>query len=212
MDQVRDWATPAEDFGQDGELKRAVVEKQLWTWNGYMGILHLVQAIIVLAASRSVGNLKNFQIQLITSIPTWQRGFPEPALQIRGNLPFVAVTSGFAFLSAFAHFAVLLGWKKYLHDLRENQINRFRWYEYALSSSLMIALIAMLFGMWDIISLVLLASVNACMCLFGMDHELLNGKRVAEHVQWEPFIYGVSFGGGGGGGWRGSLQHPPSQL
>ena len=53
--------------------------------------------------------------------------------------------------------------------------------------SLMIALIAMLFGMWDIISLILLASVNACMCLFGMDHELLNGKRAAEHVDWSPF-------------------------
>jgi hypothetical protein len=151
-----------------------------------MGCLHLVQAIIVLAASQTVGNLKKFQIQLITSIPSWSRGFPEAALQVRGNLPFVAVTSGFAFLSAAAHFAVLLGWKKYISDLREN-INVFRWYEYALSSSLMIALIAMLFGMWDVISLVLLASVNACMCLFGMDHELLNGKRAAEHVDWRPF-------------------------
>jgi len=127
-----------------------------------MGCLHLVQAIIVLAASQTVGNLKKFKIQLITAIPSWSRGFPEAALQVRGNLPFVAVTSGFAFLSAAAHFAVLLGFQRYLHDLRENQINKFRWYEYALSSSLMIALIAMLFGMWDVISLVLLASVNAC--------------------------------------------------
>ena len=193
--QVRDWAPGVDgEFGEDSEAKRTVVEKQLWTWNLSMGILHLVQAIIVLAASQTVGNLKAFKIQLITAIPTWARGFPEPALQLRGTLPFVAVTSGFAFLSAAAHFAVLLGFKRYLKDLKEAQINRFRWYEYALSSSLMIALIAMLFGMWDCISLVLLASVNACMCLFGMDHELLNGKRAAEHVQWEPFWYGCFAG------------------
>jgi hypothetical protein len=185
---------PDGEYGEEGEAKRAVVEKQLWTWNVAMGVLHLVQAIIVLAASQSVGNLKAFKIPLITAMPKWEQGFPMPAFQLRGELPFVAVTSGFAFLSAAAHFAVLIGFKRYLKDLKEEQINRFRWYEYALSSSLMIALIAMLFGMWDCISLVLLASVNACMCLFGMDHELLNGKRAAEHVQWEPFWYGCFAG------------------
>ena len=32
MAQVRDWAA-ANEYGDDGEAKRAVVEKQLWTWN-----------------------------------------------------------------------------------------------------------------------------------------------------------------------------------
>ena len=32
------------------------------------------------------------------------------------------------------------------------------------------------------------------MCLFGMDHELLNGNRAAEHVQWEPFWFGCFAG------------------
>jgi hypothetical protein len=223
MATVPDWSN---EYGVEGESRRAATEVQLWWWNAGCGLLHLFQAIAVLAASQTVTNLKAFKIPLLTVIPTWVRGFPEPALQVRGALPFVAVTSAFAFLSAFAHGVVLLGWKQYVHDLKVNQINRFRWYEYALSSSLMIALIAMLFGMWDvsggavggatapferssvspppppthtpfthqIISLVLLASVNAAMCLFGMDHELLNGNRAAEHVQWEPFWFGCFAG------------------
>lgn len=105
------------------------------------------QAIIVLALGLSVGNLKAFKIPLVTSIPVWVAGAdgvrrPEvPYLvQTRGSVPFVAVCSGFAFLSAAAHFTVLAFFKVYLRDLKERKINKFRWVEYALSSSLMIGL------------------------------------------------------------------------
>jgi hypothetical protein len=89
---------------------------------------------------------------------------------------------------------MLLNFKKYLTDLKDKQINRFRWIEYSLSSSIMIALIAMLFGMWDCISLVLLMTVNACMCLFGYEHENLNGGRRAQDVDWAPFMFGCFAG------------------
>ena len=48
---------------------------------------------------------------------------------------------------------VLLYWDKYTSDLARG-LNRFRWWEYALSSSLIMALIAMLFGVYDVISLI----------------------------------------------------------
>jgi hypothetical protein len=58
----------------------------------------------------------------------------------------------------------------------------------------MIGLIATLFGVWDIFVLVALMSVNACMCLFGLDHEILNGNRPAESVDWQPFWFGCFAG------------------
>ena len=125
--------------------KRAKVERSLWTWNAAMGALHLIQAIIVLAGSQTSANAKNYKVGLITSIPNWSGSFPVAALQTRFQFPFAGVTSGFAFLSAAAHATVLLCFPKYLADLRVG-INVFRWYEYALSSSLMIVLIAILFG------------------------------------------------------------------
>lgn len=112
----------------DGEAKREVIEKSLWRWNVAMGILHLVQAIIVLAGSQTAANAKNFRVQMITAIPTWTRGFPAASIQSRGSIPFAGVTSGFAFLSSAAHFLVLACFPRYLSDLRKG-MNIFRWYE-----------------------------------------------------------------------------------
>ena len=42
-------------------------------------------------------------------------------------------------MSAFAHMIVLLNKERYITDLRKG-INYFRWYEYAVSSSLMIGI------------------------------------------------------------------------
>lgn len=181
------------DVPADPEGKRAAVEASLWKWNVWMGILHLIQGILVLAISLSQKNAKNFTISMYTSMPVWTMGFPTIALQFRGTFPFVGVTSGFAFMSAAAHFIVLFYFKKYLADLRL-QINVFRWYEYAVSSSLMIILIAMLFGVWDPILLTVMASVNACMNLFGLLHERMNAGRAPSDINWEPFAFGCFAG------------------
>jgi hypothetical protein len=126
-------------------------------------------------------------------------------------MPFVAVTSGFAFLSAFAHLVVLARFQVYKDDLRRGR-NVFRWFEYAASSSLMIGesrerrvaaaqpaaslaadlsrslvragLIAQLFGVYDVLLLVAIMSVNACMNLFGLLHEVLNEGRDPQRVDW----------------------------
>ena len=128
------------------------------------------------------------------------------------------MTSSFAFLSMLAHATVLLCYAQYVADLRRG-LNRFRWFEYALSSSVMIALIAMLFGIYDVLSLVsaggaevahartrrtpcgnsdgmpsclllrpqvLIMSVNATMCLFGLLHETTNQKT--DTVDWSESL------------------------
>lgn len=95
----------------------------------------------------------------------------------------------FAFMSAAAHFIVLLKWDTYTRDLARG-LNRFRWWEYALSSSLMIMLISMLFGVYDIYSLIFIGSINGAMNLFGDLMELRNAGKKPEDVDWTPFIYG----------------------
>lgn len=179
-----------------------------------MAILHGVQAVAALAAALSVNRLKNFKIPLTTNIPSWETGFPVPAIQVRGLEPFVAVTSGFAFMSSAAHITVLVFFSTYLADLRRG-VNRFRWYEYAASSSvrnaletlswtprehsffpsqLMIGLISQLFGVYDVLALVLIMSVNACMNFFGLLHETMNGGRDVSAVDWTSFVYGCFAG------------------
>merc|ERR1711937_988843 len=96
-------------------------------------------------------------------------------------------------MSAVAHAFVLMRWDRYIADLR-NEVNHARWYEYAASSSVMICAIAMLFGCYDMGSLMLMFSINACMNFFGLLMEKMNGPH-REVVDWSPFIFGCVAGG-----------------
>lgn len=113
----------------------------------------------------------------------------EPASKELFQLPFGVLVASFLIISVIAH--ALIVWKKdkYVHDLKKG-INRFRWFEYAISSSIMIVLIATLFGIYDIASLILIFIVNAAMNLFGLDMELLNSGEDKKKINWGPFIWG----------------------
>ena len=150
--QVTSWAATSP--------QREKVEASLWYWNASMATLHGVQAVAVLAASQVVAKLSAFKIPMMTSYTDWTFGYPMPALQKRADMPFVAVTSAFAFMSAAAHLIVLARFEHYKAGLRRGR-NLYRWYEYAASSSLMIGLIAQLFGVYDVNALVAIMSVNA---------------------------------------------------
>ena len=71
-------------------------------------------------------------------------------------------------------------------------MNPVRFYEYALSSSLMIVLIGMLVGMWDLGSMILAFGLNAMMNLFGVLMELHN--QTTKKTDWTSFIYGCIAG------------------
>lgn len=57
-------------------------------------------------------------------------------------------------------------------------VNPYRWYEYAVSASVMIVVIAMLAGVWDLGTLVALVSLVAVMNLMGPVVEVPNQTTV----------------------------------
>ena len=188
----------AAEWGQDSAVKAVAAEVALkkeltvlWRWNLACAILHGVQAVAALAAALAVTKIKNFRLPITSQFLVWSGTpvVPRQSDAVLGLLPFAAVTSGFAFLSAAAHVLVLLCWSRYVADLARG-LNRFRWFEYALSSSLMIVLIAMLFGVWDLNVLIGIGAINCAMCLFGDLHEVLNAGKEPKDVNWTPFIYG----------------------
>ena len=207
LQKVTPESTPRKMINTDDDIditvnedKRLAMEASLWYWNLSCCILHFIQAIICLAGGLREGSRQaEFKLPLTTLFLKWEETYPGSdvrypmqVLEQRALLPFTAVTSAFSWLSAVAHLIVLIHFKKYISDLRKG-INQFRWYEYALSSSLMIGLIAMLFGMYDIISLVLLMSINACMNLFGYSMEN-NSDWGTRKVDWISFFYGCFAG------------------
>jgi len=91
-----------------------------------------------------------------------------------------------------AHFYLAtIGYSRYVENLKKG-MNPVRFYEYALSSSLMIVLIGMLIGIWDLGAIILIFTLNATMNLFGIMMELHN--QHTKKTDWTAFIYGCVAG------------------
>ena len=164
-------------------------------WNLRAGIVHLVQAVLMLLASQLVPRIRDFRLELTTAFQDYddvQRKLVTNVKDI-GSVPIGPLVSVFLFMSAVAHLLVVspMYFETYCDDIRRG-INRARWYEYALSSGLMIVLIAMLFGCRDLASLLLILAVNACMNLFGLMMEVVN--QYTTSTDWTPFWFGCFAG------------------
>jgi hypothetical protein len=164
-------------------------------WNLRAGIVHLVQAVLMLLASQLVPRIRDFRLELTTAFQDYDETQRKLVTNVKdiGSVPIGPLVSVFLFMSAVAHLLVVspMYFETYCDDIRRG-INRARWYEYALSSGLMIVLIAMLFGCRDLASLLLILAVNACMNLFGLLMEVVN--QYTTSINWLPFWFGCFAG------------------
>ncbi|WP_294098565.1 heliorhodopsin HeR [Proteiniclasticum sp.] len=164
-------------------------------FNLIMGVLHFVQGVAMLfLATTVIQQIAEFSPVITQNFLAFNTETMSLELQSKElfQLPFGILVASFLLISAAAHFLISLPKKlneKYGTDL-ELGINQFRWFEYSLSSSIMIVLISTLFGIYDIASLVLIFIVNASMNLFGLVMEQLNAGRKKDKVIWGPFIWG----------------------
>ncbi|MBN1180090.1 MAG: heliorhodopsin HeR [Anaerolineae bacterium] len=157
-------------------------------FNAIMGFLHLVQGVLMIVLSNDTTypvytNYLRFDMETFSLTPN-----PTLAYELLFG-PAVAV---FLLLSAVAHFSLAtFGYRWYVENLKKG-MNPARFYEYALSSSLMIVLIGMLVGLWDLGSMILIFGLNAMMNLFGIMMELHN--QTTKKINWIAFIYGCIAG------------------
>lgn len=176
---------------------------KLIKFNKTMGLVHLIQGVLMMLFAFLVyPTLNDSQTSFtIPVIGNYLEFIPGSGLVLTNTdtlfeMPFLPMTASFLLLSAIFHFLIAFPFKKkYRAGLRVG-INQFRWYEYALSSSLMIVLISALFGVRDVAVFALIALSNAAMNLFGLDMELLNQgeTKVGKKVNWLPFIFGSIIG------------------
>ena len=164
--------------------------KKLVSFNKTMGIFHLIQAVIMLVlATTVIQQITEFSPTIIQSYLTYdvQAEALVTSTKTFFELPFGILVSMFLFVSAIAHFIIVYKQKDYVEGLKNN-INKYRWYEYAISSSIMIVLISTLFGVFEFSALLLIFVVNALMNIFGLVMEQMNQNR--DNVDWKPFIWG----------------------
>ena len=157
-------------------------------YNALMGFFHLAQGVAMLWLSNA------FALPITTQYLNFNKAtsslFQQP--QTLWSLRIGPAVASFLFISALAHFltsTVLYKW--YVEKLKQH-INIIRWVEYSFSSSIMIVIISMLVGVYDLSSLILLFTVNAGMILFGWMMEKHN--QVTVKTNWTSYIFGCIMG------------------
>jgi hypothetical protein len=169
---------------EDNENKFIKLKK----FNLVMGVLHMIQGFLMLILSN------DFTLPVTRSYLEYdqvnQKLFPATATIV--DLRLGPMVASFLFMSAIAHILIAtVLYEKYKEGLAKG-MNKYRWYEYSISASVMIVLIAMLTGIYDIGTLLLIFFINAMMILFGLRMEVHN--QLTEKVDWRPFYYGCIAG------------------
>ena len=161
---------------------------RLRRFNAAMAVLHFVQGALMLSLSKPVEwsvTLTRLEFQADT------QGLV-PVLEPWTTIQLSLLVAGFLLISALAHLLIAtVLYDSYVAYL-ERGLNPYRWYEYAVSASLMIVVIAMLAGVWDFGTLLALFSLVAVMNLMGLVMEVQN--QTTEGTDWTAYVIG-SFAG-----------------
>ena len=137
-------------------------------WNLALTVLHAAQALAVLVLA------SDFAITVTSSFPTGPPGSRVPAAEPLFDVGVGTAIAAFLLLAAVDHAltgTVLRG--RYEADLRRG-LNRFRWLEYSVSSTIMVLLICFYSGITGISAVIGIIGANVAMILFGWLQELMN--------------------------------------
>ena len=155
--------------------------------NVIVGSAHALQAVVLLAVATAVS------LPTTASFLTGPPGAGEYGAAGLGSIRIDWLVAGFLLLAAADHLTLSVGRARRWYEANVARgINPARWWEYSLSASLMIVLIAMLAGVSELVALIALFGANAAMILFGLVQEQMNAGR--HEVDWRPFIYGCVIG------------------
>jgi len=154
--------------------------QKLKRFNIIMGTVHLIQGGLLFWLGTVVNSDFVVPITLTQLVGV---GSPEdpssfaliPQLEIWTEVTnFGPAVATFLLASAVAHYLISGPfYGKYKEDLSKG-INKVRWIEYSISASVMIVLIALLVGIYDIWALAGIFFMNAAMCWFGWMMEVHN--------------------------------------
>jgi hypothetical protein len=166
--------------------------RSLNRWNLALAALHAVQGAAILALSFARDPIVTAPVlsSFLSFDPVTRNLVPDQRALF--DLPIGPAVALFFFLSAVAHLAVALPAREWYERRLARGQNPARWIEYALSSSVMVVVIAALSGIQEIGALIAIFGANAAMNLFGWSMEAANEGRT--RVQWLHYVFGCIAG------------------
>ena len=168
-----------------GNKKKLASLKRL---NVYMAVAHGVQAFLILLIA------SDFSRGITAEYLVFDKASQSLVNTSRTLFDFELAwgIAGFSVLSMLFHMLIATKLNKRYEQNLKKGMNPYRWYEYSLSASLMIVLIAILSGVFDLSTLLLMFGVTAIMNLMGLVMEV--HKQSPKLTNWLSYWIGVLAG------------------
>lgn len=165
--------------------------KSLNTWNARLAVLHFVQAIAVVLLTKSIAWPVTTAFLSQDTIAAKVAGHPvlSPASHTLYHINIAYLVAAFFLLSAIAHGIIATKYRKTYEAELKKGINKARWIEYSISSSVMMVAIALLTGVYDASSLFMIAVFMFITNMLGLVMEYRNQGQ--KKIDWLPFWLGV---------------------
>ena len=163
--------------------------KNLKLYNAVVGIALLAQGVLMWFISDKDVKLPVTTNYLGGGDPT---GMMPVAPELFAEWPVALLVAAFLVLSGVFLLGSAFVWRKQYESQISRGINLFRWAEYSITSSLMVVVIAMLCGIFDLSTLILIFALNATMILFGWMMEVHN--QTTKKVDWTSYYFGCFAG------------------
>ena len=164
--------------------------KSLNRFNFVMAFLHFAQAIAVMIISDPKKGIVPITINYLKFDTTTRILLPATQKIGEANLAWFIVI--FFMLSSLAHLFIATVYRKKYEANLQLGINKVRWFEYALSASVMMIAISFLSGIYDLSSLIMIFSLDALMNLLGLAMEVHNHSNAK--VSWLTYVLGCIAG------------------
>lgn len=170
--------------------------RKLRRFNLIISIIYFLQAVFIFSASFVIESVKNFNFEMLNGFLQFfpEEGYSPEVIENYSefvlNVPFAMLLGGILLISAITHFVIAS--RKFNSAYNrglQNGANKPRWFEYAVSNSIIIGLVALLIGvnlLYIIISLIALVVISNMM---GLVMEQSNKDE--EKIKWTSLIVGV---------------------
>ncbi len=174
--------------------KQNIKIESLHKWNRNLAVLHFVQGVIILVLAKGITWPITTSFLTIDSIASKVAGKPvlASAQHTLFSVNIAYLVAAFLFMSALAHVIIATRYRKTYESNLKKGINKLRWIEYGFSASTMMIAIALLSGVYDFSSLLMIFALTLVMNLTGLVMELQNSG--AKKINWLPYWIGCIAG------------------
>lgn len=172
--------------------KRANFES-LQKWNISLAVIHGLQGILILVLSKSLAlPVTTNYLALDPLLSSGGQPVLSAATKTLFNINLAYLVAAFFFMSAIAHGVIATIYRKRYEANLQKGINKARWIEYGVSASTMMVAIALLSGVYDLSSLLMIFVLDFIMNMMGLGMELWNQNT--KKTNWFSYIIGCVAG------------------